>query len=119
MSDVETAELVKLVDNVHRDVLFGFANEVAAICDAVGVSAREVIASGRYGYPRTDLAQPGPVGGPCLSKDPHILVQSLVPWGVRPIITAAARQTNEGCREEWCPTCACSPTTPPVSRTTR
>lgn len=95
VSDVETAELVKLVDNVHRDVLFGFANEVAAICDAVGVSAREVIASGRYGYPRTDLAQPGPVGGPCLSKDPHILVQSLVAWGITPIITAAARQTNE------------------------
>ncbi|WP_280720004.1 nucleotide sugar dehydrogenase [Kitasatospora sp. MAP5-34] len=94
--DPETAEMVKLVCNVHRDVNFAFANEVASMCDAVGVSAREVIESGGHGYPRATLAMPGPVGGSCLPKDPHILIQSLAALGTDAAITSAARRTNEG-----------------------
>ena len=41
VSDLETAEMIKLIDNTHRDVAFAFANEVARACDAVGVSAAE------------------------------------------------------------------------------
>jgi len=95
VSNAETAELIKLVDNGRRDVLFGYANEVARICDIVGVSAAEVIRSGRFGYTRADLPMPGPVGGPCLSKDPHILVESIEQFGVHPEITIAARLVNE------------------------
>jgi nucleotide sugar dehydrogenase len=95
VSDIETAELIKLVDNTARDVMFAYANEVAAICDAVGISADEVIRSGRLGYSRTGLPRPGPVGGPCLSKDSHILCESLEPYGVDPQITRVARRFNE------------------------
>ena len=66
-----------------------------AICDAVGISADEVIRSGRLGYSRTGLPRPGPVGGPCLSKDSHILCESLEPYGVDPQITRVARRFNE------------------------
>lgn len=93
--DAETAEVVKLVDNTYRDVRFAFGNEVARLCDALGVSAAEVVRSGRLGYPRTDVPLPGPVGGPCLEKDPHILVQSVEPMGLSLEITAAARCINE------------------------
>ena len=95
VSSVETAEMIKLVDNVSRDVMFGFANEVAAACDATGVSATEVITAGKLGYPRTNIPQPGPVGGPCLEKDPHIFAESLDEHGYRPSITLAARSLNE------------------------
>jgi nucleotide sugar dehydrogenase len=95
VSDPETAEMIKLIDNTKRDVMFGFANEVARLCDAIGISAAEVIRSGRFGYSRTDLPMPGPVGGPCLSKDSHILGASMVPYGVTPEITLAARRVNE------------------------
>lgn len=95
VSDMETAELIKLIDNTKRDVLFAFANEVARICDTVGLSAKEVITSGRFGYSRTNLPMPGPVGGPCLSKDSHILAQSLSAYGVTPEITSASRKVNE------------------------
>jgi UDP-N-acetyl-D-mannosaminuronic acid dehydrogenase len=95
VSSAETAELIKLVDNGRRDLLFGYANEVARICDTIGVSAAEVIRSGRFGYNRTDLPMPGPVGGPCLSKDPHILVESIEQFGIYPEITIAARLVNE------------------------
>lgn len=95
VSSLETAEILKLADNTYRDVWFGFANEVARLCDAVGVSAGEVISTGKLGYPRTNIAQPGLVGGPCLEKDPHILRQSAREYGLELEITGAARAVNE------------------------
>jgi UDP-N-acetyl-D-mannosaminuronic acid dehydrogenase len=95
VSNTRTAEMVKLIDNTSRDVQFAFANEVALMSDALGVSAYEVISSGKLGYPRTNLPLPGPVGGPCLSKDPHILMQSLSEVGFFPRITKYAREINE------------------------
>lgn len=95
VSTVETAEITKLVDNTFRDVQFGFANEVARVCDAFGVNAMEVINGGKLGYPRTNVALPGLVGGPCLEKDPHILRQSVLSKGIDLDITRAARLTNE------------------------
>lgn len=95
VSSAETAELIKLIDNGRRDLIFGYANEVARICDALGVSAAEVIRSGRFGYTRTDLPMPGLVGGPCLSKDPHILAECLEQFGISPELTVSARKVNE------------------------
>ncbi len=95
VSSLETAEIVKLVDNTFRDVQFAFANEVARLCDAFGVNAMEVIASGKLGYKRTNVALPGLVGGPCLEKDPHILCQSAAARGLDLEITRAGRLVNE------------------------
>jgi nucleotide sugar dehydrogenase len=93
--DLETAEMIKLVDNSQRDVHFAFSNEVARMCDAIGISAVDVITAGKLGYPRTNLAMPGPVGGPCLEKDPYILAEGLEPLGMTPEIALAARRLNE------------------------
>lgn len=95
LSSLEAAELTKLVDNTYRDVSFAFANEVARLCSQAGLSAQEVIQAGRLGYPRTNVALPGPVGGPCLEKDPHILFESAKAYGIELPITQAARHTNE------------------------
>jgi UDP-N-acetyl-D-mannosaminuronic acid dehydrogenase len=95
LASLETAELVKLVDNTYRDLTFGFANEIAKLCGRVGISAHEVINAGKLGYPRTNVALPGPVGGPCLEKDPHILNESAKQWGLELPITLAGRRTNE------------------------
>jgi UDP-N-acetyl-D-mannosaminuronic acid dehydrogenase len=95
VSSAEAAEIVKLVDNTYRDIQFAFANEVARLCDAFGVNAHEVISSGKLGYPRTSVALPGLVGGPCLEKDPHILLQSAQSRGLDLEITSAARLVNE------------------------
>lgn len=92
---LETAEMIKLVDNSQRDVSFAFSNEIARLCDVTNVSAAEVIRAGKLGYPRTNLPLPGPVGGPCLSKDPYILAESFEHTDVRPDIVLAARRTNE------------------------
>ncbi len=93
--NAETAELVKLINNTQRDLMFAFANEVAALCDAIGVSAHEVIASGNVGYSRANLPLPGPVGGPCLEKDPWILAEGLEPHGFVPELALAGRRWNQ------------------------
>jgi nucleotide sugar dehydrogenase len=93
--DPETAEMVKLINNTQRDYVFAFANEVAAMCDAIGVSASEVICSGNLGYPRANLPLPGPVGGPCLEKDPYILAEGLERYGFMPHLALAGRRWNE------------------------
>lgn len=95
VSGLETAELIKLIDNAQRDVSFGLSNEVARIADAIGVSAVEVIRAGKLGYARTNLPMPGPVGGPCLEKDSHILANGLRGFGISPEIIMAARRGNE------------------------
>ncbi|MEJ0059387.1 MAG: nucleotide sugar dehydrogenase [Terricaulis sp.] len=96
LSSLEAAELTKLVDNTYRDVTFAFANEVAKLCSHAGLSAREILRAGRLGYPRNKVARPGPVGGPCLEKDPHILFESGSVYGVTMGITQASRAINEG-----------------------
>ena len=95
VSDLETAEIIKLIDNTYRDVQFAFANEVARLCDAFGANAYEVISTGKMGYKRTNVPLPGLVGGPCLEKDPHILAQSAAKRGIDLEITRASRIVNE------------------------
>ena len=95
VSSIETAELIKLLDNSFRDMSFGFGNEVALICERLGLSASEVIRSANMGYERTNIAAPGFVGGPCLEKDPHILMHSLRDVSHVPEMIRAARQLNE------------------------
>ena len=95
VSDVETAEMIKLIDNTNRDIMFAYANEVARACDAVGISAIEVIQVGKLGYPRTNIPAPGLVGGPCLEKDPYILAEGIREQGLEMEMTLAARKINE------------------------
>jgi UDP-N-acetyl-D-mannosaminuronic acid dehydrogenase len=95
VSGIETAEIIKLISNTFRDVQFAFANEVARVCDAFGVSAHEVISAGKLGYNRTNIPLPGLVGGPCLEKDPHILMESARTRGISLEITGAGRLVNE------------------------
>jgi nucleotide sugar dehydrogenase len=92
---LETAEMIKLVNNTQRDLLFAFANEVATICDNVGVSAREVITAGNMGYARASMPLPGPVGGPCLEKDPYILAESTSPSNKFARLALLGRAINE------------------------
>jgi UDP-N-acetyl-D-mannosaminuronic acid dehydrogenase len=95
VSDPETAEMIKMIDNSSRDVSFSLANEIARLCDASRISAAEVIGAGKLGYDRTNLPLPGPVGGPCLSKDSYILAESFENTGVSPEIILTARKLNE------------------------
>ena len=74
VSSTETAELVKLLENTFRSVNIGLVNEMAIVCDKLGVNAWEVIeaaATKPFGFMRF-LPGPG-LGGHCIPIDPHYL----------------------------------------------
>ncbi len=70
----EAAELTKLLENTFRSVNIGLANEMAIVCDKLGVNVWEVIeaaATKPFGFMRF-LPGPG-LGGHCIPIDPHYL----------------------------------------------
>lgn len=93
VSSLEAAEAVKLLDNVQRDARFALANEVARVCDAVGLSANEVARAAGAGYARWQVGKPGPVGGVCLEKDTWLL-QAGLGYETAPISRIARRQNK-------------------------
>ena len=95
VSSLEAAELTKLINNTYRDLMFGYANEIASISNAYGISAREVITAANHNYPRSNIALPGLSGGPCLEKDPWILVETGNRVGLSMGISKASREINE------------------------
>ncbi|HZF69075.1 MAG TPA: nucleotide sugar dehydrogenase [Gemmatirosa sp.] len=74
VSSPEAAELVKLLENTFRAVNIGLVNEIAIICDKLGVDVWEVIdaaATKPFGFMKFT---PGPgIGGHCIPLDPHYL----------------------------------------------
>jgi UDP-N-acetyl-D-mannosaminuronic acid dehydrogenase len=72
--EVGAVEVAKTAENTFRDVNIALANELALICEEVGVDVYEVIRLANT-HERVKLHQPGAgVGGPCLSKDPYLLI---------------------------------------------
>ncbi|MDF2592064.1 MAG: UDP-N-acetyl-D-mannosamine dehydrogenase [Clostridia bacterium] len=77
LTDLKTAEMTKLVENIFRDVNIAFANELVKVCDALRIDAMEVIELANK-HPRVNILQPGPgVGGHCLAIDPYYLISSV------------------------------------------
>ena len=75
-SSAESAEFVKLISNAWRDTIFGVSNEIALMAESIGLDAAEIIYVANFKYPRANIPSAGPVGGPCLYKDTHILLNS-------------------------------------------
>jgi UDP-N-acetyl-D-glucosamine dehydrogenase len=74
LSSPEAAELAKLLENIFRSVNIAFVNELAQLCDRLGIDVWEAIdaaATKPFGFMRFD---PGPgMGGHCLPVDPFYL----------------------------------------------
>jgi UDP-N-acetyl-D-glucosamine dehydrogenase len=74
LSSPEAAELSKLLENIFRSVNIALVNELAQLCEKLGIEVWEVIeaaASKPFGFMRFD---PGPgMGGHCLPVDPFYL----------------------------------------------
>ena len=74
VSSTEAAELTKLLENTFRSVNIGLVNEMAIICDKLGVNVWEVIDAAEtkpFGFMKFT---PGPgIGGHCIPLDPHYL----------------------------------------------
>ncbi|MEE8578059.1 MAG: nucleotide sugar dehydrogenase [candidate division Zixibacteria bacterium] len=74
VSSTQAAEMVKLLENTFRSVNIGLVNEVALMCDRLGIDVWEIIdaaATKPFGFMPF---YPGPgLGGHCIPIDPHYL----------------------------------------------
>ena len=75
VSTIKTAEAVKVVENSQRDINIAFVNEIAMICDRMGIDTDEVI-SGMNSKWNALGFRPGLVGGHCIGVDPYYLTNA-------------------------------------------
>jgi UDP-N-acetyl-D-mannosaminuronic acid dehydrogenase len=95
VSSLEAAEIVKLANNCHTDVIYSYGNEVALMAQAFGLDPLEVIEAANIDHPRPDLARPGFVGGASFTKDSHILFASFGNDPAQATLIRSARTLNE------------------------
>jgi len=95
LSSTTVAETAKLHENTFRAVNIGLANELALMCDHLGISVWEVIdaaASKPFGF-LTHYPGPG-LGGDCIPVVPHFLAWRLREYGYSPKLIEAAHEVN-------------------------
>jgi UDP-N-acetyl-D-glucosamine dehydrogenase len=92
----EIAELAKLVENTFRFINIGFINEMALLCDKLGVNVWEVVdaASTKPFAFMPHYPSPG-VGGHCIPVVPHYLAAAATEVGLSSHLISAAQQVNE------------------------
>jgi len=74
-TDDVTAEMCKLMENTYRDVNVALANELASVCERLGISVIEAISLANR-HPRVRLLTPGiGTGGHCVPVDPWFIHQ--------------------------------------------
>ncbi|WP_336342976.1 nucleotide sugar dehydrogenase [Halalkalicoccus ordinarius] len=91
---IEAAEAAKVLENVQRDVNIAVVNELALICDHMGLDTQEVIdaAASKWNF---HAYEPGLVGGHCIPVDPLFLVHGSERAGYSPKLILQAREVNE------------------------
>jgi UDP-N-acetyl-D-mannosaminuronic acid dehydrogenase len=107
-TDALTAEVAKVVENAYRDVNIAFANEVALMCESLGVDVfkvRDLVntlpndPSNPASNPIRNMHYPGAgVGGHCLPKDGWLLKYGLDAFGkfkFFPKIIVSTREVND------------------------
>ena len=107
-TDCLTAEVSKTVENAYRDVNIAFANEVALMCESLGVNVynvREMVnnlpndPSNPAANPVRNMHMPGAgVGGHCLPKDSWLLKYGVDNYGKFPVeskVIIGSREVND------------------------
>ena len=101
VSSTRVAEMTKLLENIHRSVNIGLANEMKIICDRMGIDVHEVIraaATKPFGFVPY---WPGPgLGGHCIPIDPFYLAWKARAYGVHTRFIELAGEINHA-MPEW------------------
>ena len=98
MSSCDAAELTKLLENIFRSVNIALVNELAMLCDRMGLNVWEVVdaaATKPYGFMRFT---PGPgLGGHCLPIDPFYLTWKAREYDFQTEFIELAGKVNRTC----------------------
>lgn len=95
VSSTRSAELTKLLENIHRAVNIGLVNEMKIVADRMGIDIHEVISAAAtkpFGFV---AYQPGPgLGGHCIPIDPFYLTWKAREYGVHTRFIELAGEVN-------------------------
>ena len=98
VSNIKTAEAIKVVENSQRDINIAFMNEIAIICDKMGIDTDEVLAGMNTKWNALGF-KPGLVGGHCIGVDPYYLTNAAEMLGYHSQIIINGRKVNDGMGE--------------------
>ncbi len=94
VSNIKTAEAVKVVENSQRDINIAFMNEIAMICDRLGIDTYEVLEGMNTKWNALGF-KPGLVGGHCIGVDPYYLTNMAERLGYHSQIILNGRKVND------------------------
>ena len=94
VSNIKTAEAVKVVENSQRDINIAFMNEIAIICDKLKIDTDEVRAGMNTKWNALGF-RPGLVGGHCIGVDPYYLTNAAEKLGYHSQIILNGRKVND------------------------
>ena len=94
VSNIKTAEAVKVVENSQRDINIAFMNEIAIICDKLKIDTDEVLAGMNTKWNALGF-RPGLVGGHCIGVDPYYLTNAAEKLGYHSQIILNGRKVND------------------------
>jgi UDP-N-acetyl-D-galactosamine dehydrogenase len=94
-TSIRVAEAAKALENVQRDLNIALMNELALICDRIGIRTHDVLSAAgtKWNFLRFE---PGLVGGHCIGVDPYYLTTLAETVGYHPQVILAGRRINEG-----------------------
>jgi len=93
-SSIRVAEAAKVIENTQRDVNIALINELAMICNRLGIDTEEVLQAAGSKWNFLPF-RPGLVGGHCIGVDPYYLTHKAQQIGYHPEIILAGRRIND------------------------
>jgi len=94
VSSIKVAEASKVIENTQRDINIALMNELALICDRIGISTTEVIEAAATKWNFIPFT-PGMVGGHCIGVDPYYLAALSEELGHHPEVILSGRRVND------------------------
>ena len=95
VSNIKTAEAIKVVENSQRDVNIAFMNELAMVFDRMGIDTNEVVDGMNTKWNALGF-RPGLVGGHCIGVDPYYFTYEAEKLGYHSQIILNGRIVNDG-----------------------
>ncbi len=94
VSNIKTAEAVKVVENSQRDINIAFVNELAMVFDRMGIDTNEVVDGMNTKWNALGF-RPGLVGGHCIGVDPYYFTYEAERLGYHSQIILNGRMVND------------------------
>lgn len=95
VSNIRTAEAVKVVENSQRDINIAFMNELAMVFDKMDIDTNEVVDGMNTKWNALGF-RPGLVGGHCIGVDPYYFTYEAEKKGYHSQIILNGRIVNDG-----------------------